>query len=632
MIVSMVKAILAGPKLLAPQVIALLQEFGRFHISSEDLTHNGAGRAGLTPEEQARKNNLEHLVQELDGLLHLLNYRGPARIPDQEPCWDRLLEEISDEVECLRSLVRQRLELKDEWDLNQSYRSALEALSPLLGRLEKSSRLGTFGFVLRPGSGSVWDSIRKDLRKLCQGRVEFHYQEAGDGRAAALVVYHVSDGDKIRNYFSRLGINELKLPSNLSHLPLLQAVAQLRERSRAIPRELEEIKSKLDELAARLGPDWAGWRDLARDILARLAVKQGSGNSRFTFIIAGYLPQDDLPRLQEMVARRFGDQVAIQTVEIDHHEAARAPVALKNPKLVKPFELMLSIFNPPRYGHVDPTPFIAVFFPAYFGFIVGDLGYGLSLLLIALVLRRMLGRQQMVRAITTIAIYCALWTSAFGLLFGEIFGDLGEHLHWIKPLSEKFNRMSPEAIMNLFWIAVITGLVQVAVGYGIMFYTGIKHRDRHHLLEPLAFVLGIAGVAGFAASWMFHVLPPSWLLPSIIAFLVGAGLLGWLAGIAGPIEIFGAVGNILSFARLFAIGLSAAYLAYAANLIGRTIGGLAGILVAALVIHPLFFALGLISPIMQPFRLQVVEFFTKFKYHDYPGQRYQPFKSIGGVR
>jgi len=92
------------------------------------------------------------------------------------------------------------------------------------------------------------------------------------------------------------------------------------------------------------------------------------------------------------------------------------------------------------------------------------------------------------------------------------------------------------------------------------------------------------------------------------------------------------VGNILSFARLFAIGLSAAYLAYAANLIGRTIGGLPGILVAALVIHPLFFVLGLISPIMQPFRLQVVEFFTKFKYHDYPGKRYQPFKSTGGFR
>lgn len=632
MIVSMVKAILAGPKPLASEVIALLQEFGRFHLSSEDLSEPGTGRSGLTAEEEAQKNLLERIVQELEGLLHLLNYHGPSRIPTTEPCWDRLLEEMADEVECLRSLVRQRLELKDEWELNQSYRSALEALSPLLGRLERSPRLGTFGFILRPGGNRAWDSIKKDLRKLCQGRVEFHRQEAEDGSAAALVVFHTGDGDKVRNYFSRLGINELRLPSNLSHLPLAEAVAQLKERSRSIPRELEEIKSKLEELSAKLGPIWAGWRDLARDIIARLAVKQGSSQSRFTFIITGYLPQEDLGRLKELVARRFGGQVAVQTVEIDHQESARAPVALRNPAIIKPFELMLSIFNPPRYGYVDPTPFIAVFFPAYFGFIVGDLGYGLSLLLIALVLRKMWGRRLWIKSITTIAVYCALWTSAFGLLFGEIFGDLGEHLHWIEPLSDKFNRMSPQAIMNLFWIAVAAGAVQVAVGYGLMLYTGIRHRDWHHILEPLAFVLGIAGVAGFAASWMFRALPPSWLLPSLVAFLMGAGLLGWLAGIVGPIEIFGAVGNILSFARLFAIGLSAAYLAYAANLIGRTIGGLPGILVAALVIHPLFFVLGLISPIMQPFRLQVVEFFTKFKYHDYPGKRYQPFKSTGGFR
>jgi V/A-type H+-transporting ATPase subunit I len=51
---------------------------------------------------------------------------------------------------------------------------------------------------------------------------------------------------------------------------------------------------------------------------------------------------------------------------------------------------------------------------------------------------------------------------------------------------------------------------------------------------------------------------------------------------------------------------------------------------AALVFHPLFFAIGLISPIVQPARLQFVEFFTKFKYFDNPGKPYKPFKTIGG--
>lgn len=629
MIVPMSKVVLVGPKGLASEAISCLHDFGKVHLSSEDLAP--AAPAGLSEQEQACKKLLERAVQELEGLLHLLEFRGKPSRPEADPDWEELLESIAPDEEAARGLIRQRLELLDELSLNQSYRGAFETLAPLLARLQESVRLQAFGFTMKAGSQSALEAVKKDLRQQTQGRMEFHSQETSDKGLAVLAVFHSSDAERVRSYFGRLGINELKLPASMVHLPMDEAVARLRERSRAIPAELSNIARELSEMSQRLGPALAGYRDLARDQLARLTVKQDTDQGRFTFVIPGYLPQSDLPELEALVKERFGDRVSVQAVEIDHHESKRTPVKLKNPGLIKPFEMMLGIFNPPQYGTVDPTPFIAFFFPIYFGFIVGDLGYGLAMLALALLARWRLGKNPIARSLTTIFAFCAVWTAAFGVVFGELFGDLGEHLHLIRPMSEKLNRLSPESIMTLFWLAVIAGTAQVAVGFAIMLYTGLKHRDRHHILEPLAFVLGIAGVAGFAASWMFHAIPANLLLPSVALFLVGAAMLGWLAGIAGPIEIFGAVGNILSFARLFAIGLSAAYLAYAANLIGRTIGGVVGILVAALIIHPLFFTLGLISPIMQPFRLQVVEFFTKFKYHDYPGKQYKPFKTIGGT-
>lgn len=643
MIVAMSKVVLVGPKGLAGEAIAALQGFGRLHLSAEDLaatgdassavkkTSRGIGPASLSAQDQAHKQLLERAVQELEGLLHLLDYSGKPSIPEAEPEWDDLLDRIAPDEEAARALIRRRLELEDELALNQSYRGAFEALAPLMGRLQKSVRLQAFGFTMKAGSQAALETVKKDLRQLTQGRVEFHSQETAEKGLAVLVVFHPPDSERVRGYFGRLGVNELKLPTGMAHLPMADAVARLRERSRIIPSELSRIGLELSEMSRRLGPVLAGYRDLARDLLARLAVGQEAGRGRFTFIIPGYLPREDLPSLEKLVAKRFGGRVTVQVAEIGHHEAKRTPVSLRNPGLIKPFEMMLAIFNPPQYGTVDPTPFIALFFPVYFGFIVGDLGYGLAMLALAGLARWRLGKNPVVKPLTTIFALCAFWTALFGIVFGELFGDLGEHLHLIRPMSEKLNRLSPDSIMTLFWLAVIAGTVQVAVGFGIMLYTGLRHRDRHHILEPLAFVIGIAGVAGFAASWMFKAIPASFLLPSVAAFVVGAGLLGWLAGIAGPIEIFGAVGNILSFARLFAIGLSAAYLAYAANLIGRTIGGIPGILVAALLVHPLFFALGLISPIMQPFRLQVVEFFTKFKYHDYPGKKYKPFKTIGGT-
>lgn len=629
MIVPMSKVVLVGPKGLAGDVISCLHGFGKLHLSAEDLAP--ASPAGLSEREQERRKLLERVVQELDGLLHLLDFRGRPSRPGAEPNWEELLEGIGPDEEAVRGLIRQRLELQDELSLNQSYRGAFETLAPLLARLQKSVRLQAFGFTMKAGSQSALESVKKDLRQQTQGRVEFHSQETGERGLAVLVVFHHSDAERVRSYFGRLGINELKLPASMAQLPMAEAVEKLKERGRAIPGELSRISRELSEMSQRLGPDLAGYRDLARDQLARLAVKQDTDQGRFTFVLPGYLPQTDLPELEALVKDRFGDKVAVQAIGIDHRESKLTPVKLRNAGPIKPFEMMLGIFNPPQYGTVDPTPFIAFFFPLYFGFIVGDLGYGLAMLALSGIALWRLGKNRLARSLATIFAFCGFWTSAFGLIFGELFGDLGEHLHLMRPMSEKLNRLSPESIMTLFWLAVIAGTFQVAVGFAIMLYTGIRHRDRHHILEPLAFVLGIVGVAGFAASWMFHAIPQSFLLPSVALFAVGAGLLGWLAGIAGPIEIFGAVGNILSFARLFAIGLSAAYLAYAANLIGRTIGGIVGILVAALVIHPLFFTLGLISPIMQPFRLQVVEFFTKFKYHDYPGKQYKPFKTIGGT-
>lgn len=629
MIVPMSKVVLVGPKGLAGEAISCLHGFGKLHLSAEDLAP--AAPAGLSEQEQAHKKLLERTVQELEGLLHLLEFRGRPVRPGAGPDWEGLLEGIAPDEEAVRGLIRRRLELLDELSLNQSYRGAFETLAPLLGRLQNSVRLQAFGFAMKAGSQSALEAVKKDLRQQTQGRVEFHSQEAADGALAVLVVFHRSDAEKVRSYFGRLGVNELRLPASMSHMPMAEAVERLKERGRAIPAELSNIARELSEMSRRLGPALAGYCDLARDQLARLTVKQDTDQGRFTFILPGYLPQSDLPELEALVREKFGDKVSVQAIGIDHRESRRTPVKLRNPGLIRPFEMMLGIFNPPQYGTVDPTPFIAFFFPLYFGFIVGDLGYGLAMLALAGLARWRLGKNPVARSLTTIFAFCGFWTSAFGVIFGELFGDLGEYLHLIRPMSEKLNRLSPESIMTLFWLAVIAGTVQVAVGFAIMLYTGLRQRDRHHILEPLAFVLGIAGVAGFAASWMFHAIPGVFLLPSVALFVVGAGLLGWLAGIAGPIEIFGAVGNILSFARLFAIGLSAAYLAYAANLIGRTIGGALGILVAALIIHPLFFTLGLISPIMQPFRLQVVEFFTKFKYHDYPGKQYKPFKTIGGT-
>ncbi len=629
MIVAMAKALIIGPKALQPRVIKTLQAMGRVHLSGLNWNEHKLKPYNLSPGQQSRKLWLEQVGSDIDQLLALLGFRGkPAR--SAAPDLAGLPVLIAEYQQRTKTLAREKMELEDELFLVESYRGAYRALAPMMARLESSKKLKAFGFIVKSADVKVITALSLQLKKATSGRCEVYSHPLNDGRTAALAAYHASDSDKIKGFFAKAGISELKLPSSLEARPMTEVVALLKEKASALPKRVEEIGRELAELSSSSGPVLLGYRELITDELSRFGASAQTGQGSLIFVVQGYLPQNQVEELKDLLRKEYQDQVTVQIVEIDQHQADKVPVILKNHSLIKPFELLLSIFSPPQYGTVDPTPFIAFFFPLFFGFIVGDAGYGILMLIASILVMFKLKDNILARSLATIFMFCAVWTALFGILFGELFGDFGEHMHWIKPMSENLNRLSSESIMTLFKLAVLIGVVQVYVGFGIMLYIGIKHRNLHHILEPLAFALGVIGVFGVFFTMMIKMLPAALMWPSIILTGASAVTLGILAGVAGPIEIFGAVGNILSYARLFAIGLSAAYLAYAANLIGRTIGGVTGFLVAALVIHPLFFALGLISPIMQPFRLQVVEFLTKFKYHDYPGKQYKPLKTIGG--
>ena len=634
MIVPMLKVLVVGPKPLMADVIETVQRMGRVHLAKAQGERGGIAAGQLTAAEADLKQLLEHVCTDSDGLLSLLAFRGTAAPAAAVTDWSAVLDGLRQRTESVRALVKQLLEIEDELAIIKSYHLAFEALGPLLARLEQSGKIKAFGFIIRGADTSVVEPIRLELKKQTNGRCEIYSRQLGDGRVATLVAYHVNDADKIRAFFAKAGINELKLPATVAELPMAEAVKLLKQKLHDLPGRVRELQAQLDGLARQTGPELAGVKSQALDILNRLNVRAQVDESRFGFILQGYLPQHDLPRLKDMLAVKYQDKVTVQVLEIGHQEAPQVPVILKNNPVVRPFELMLSIFRPPQYGTVDPTPFIAVFFPMFFGFIIGDIGYGAAMFVIALLMWSRFKSNSILRSIATIFIIGSLWSIGFGVLFGELFGDLGEHLHLVRPVMEKFNRLGPESRDFLRNIAWYTGGFQIAVGYAILFYQGWRHRNWHHMLEAPAFMIGILGFLGLFFTLFLPLLPKHLLLPSIIMSLIAIVSLGKIAGIGAIFEIFGAIGNILSYARLFAIGLSAAYLGYAANMIARLMGGsplmtVLGIVVGV-VFHILFFGLGLISPIMQPFRLQVVEFFTKFKYHDYPGKQYKPFKTTGG--
>ncbi|MBM3451476.1 MAG: hypothetical protein FJX78_10980, partial [Armatimonadetes bacterium] len=371
--------------------------------------------------------------------------------------------------------------------------------------------------------------------------------------------------------------------------------------------------------------------------------------SRYTFIMHGWVPSDRVTALRSALAKRFGSEVMVYDAPADTHDAAEAeriPVVLKNPSWAQPFSLLIGLFRPPRYGGLDPTVWLAIFFPMYIGLVIGDAAYGLLFLLLAGVFRKAAkaGRTMTLPvvnirigpdtagSIAWVITVCALWVIGFGIYYGEFFGDLPIILFNYKPIFHRVHETQAFLVLIFGF-----GVVQILVGLLMGIYSGVRHRNAVHVAETLALVMG-GGALLVGLGAMGNFLPQAFLANAMWLALAFAIL--WVALIVlrasvstlimAVLESFSAFGAVLSFARLFALGLAAALLAEVANRLGGMTGSLVVGIIAGILLQMVFLVLTLIGHTIQPARLNWVEFFTKFKYHDETGTRYKPFQRAGG--
>ena len=258
------------------------------------------------------------------------------------------------------------------------------------------------------------------------------------------------------------------------------------------------------------------------------------------------------------------------------------------------------------------------------GVMVGDVGYGAVLMLLAILARRSLAaRTPALADLTWVALAGAAWTIVFGILFGELFGDLGKRI--FGDFAVWMYRPSAEALEPLLLFAVVIGAVHVVLGTAIGAWQAARFSEHRTLFDKLGTLLALGGLFG-VAGWAAEQLPPGALTPAVAATVVGLVLVmslhGALGLVTGPLEFMGTLGNVLSYLRLAAVGLASAHLAAVANELA-TVGPIwLGVLVAVF-FHSLNLALAAFSPTIQALRLHYVEFFGAFLVGG--GRAFSPF-------
>ena len=309
------------------------------------------------------------------------------------------------------------------------------------------------------------------------------------------------------------------------------------------------------EIAAAERPGLEALQAQLHDLLLLAEAQAQARTGELLFVIEGWMPEPALAPLRERVARELGPDIVVAKVGTEPWTRADAPVALANPRLFRPFELITRAFPLPRYGSIDPTPFVAVFFPMFFGLMLGDVGYGLLLAAIAAVVRRRSRPGSTVRAVAEMALGCALFTIVFGVLFGEFFGTLGATFG-MRPLA--FDRENALAPFLMFTIAL--GAVHVVLGL-VLAVVGAWRQGQRRQAVGRGLTIAMIALSALALLAAFKVLPSRLFTPAAIAVLIAFPVLVALEGIIAVVELMSAFGHILSYARIMALGTASLMLA-----------------------------------------------------------------------
>jgi V/A-type H+-transporting ATPase subunit I len=345
------------------------------------------------------------------------------------------------------------------------------------------------------------------------------------------------------------------------------------------------------------------------------------------FFINGWVPSRRLDSTVNELNDVTSGKIYLKAEKAGEHD--EVPVKLKNPSFVKPFEWFMDLYTLPEYAEVDPTFIMFLTFPIFYGFMLGDVGYGLLTLGLFIFLRKKLGKDMMM--LVDAMILASVMSIIFGVVFGEIFG-----------LEELFGHELPRLIARaeepkeLMVIAIAIGAAHLNLGLLVGFYNELKHHGFvKAFLEKISWIILQLGVAMVALNYMnIEILIPTQgfvFIPKMAGFItIGLSIvmiyLG--EGAKGIIELPSIFSQMMSYARLMAVGLASVILAVVINdLAGKMFAsGIVGIIGGILVLivgHTINIGLGIMGSFLHSLRLHYVEFFTKF-FHG-GGMRYAPF-------
>jgi len=581
--------------------------------------------APMNPDES--QSRLEARLAEMDASIKFLSAYSTEKkgFLEQKPVFTyQELIEMQSELEPAEKISRSAKELENRLVEIRSRRIRLQNLKaqiqPWVGlkaRLEEvqDTRHAHMALGLVANSSEGPDIYARLEESGCFAAIE-KVSEDKEKIALAVLVHKDSLAETL-DILKEAGWNEAGL-EGLTGCPA-DILAAYEQEEKELDHKTEITAKEATELSKGLHTLQHA-RDYYASVLDRLAVNAQLARTGSTFALNGWVMADHTEILEKELSE-ITNNYFIQFA--DPEEGDVIPSAVRNKKLFEPFEAVTDMYSPPSpTGVVDPSPLMGFFFVLYFGMMIGDAVYGVMLSIISILIYRWRKPAGTMGKMLRILAWGGLFTAIWGVLLGGVLG--------LDVKAVLFNPMEEPLLM--LGLCFGLGFIHIITGMLVKVYIDIKRKQYvDAICDQVLWIVLIVGLP-------MLLLPATSTVGTIMSLVGAAGILltagrhkknilkKLTSGLGALYGITSYFSDVLSYARLFALGLATSVIALVFNTLGGmlagTIVGYVFMVVVLLVGHVFNMGINTLGAFVHSCRLQYIEYFGKF--YESGGRKFKP--------